>query len=98
MPEEALRSLRYQAAEVIAGELVNDTKTEGVEKAPLYRLLAMAQEGQAGAGNDRAKNEAIANYEKALDLDPGDVLSAERLARIFRDSRKDPARAEGVLD
>ena len=98
LPEETLRSLRYQAAEVIAGELVNDTKTEEVEKAPLYRLLAMAQEGQAGAGNDRAKNEAIANYEKALDLDPGDVLSAERLARIFKDRRKDPARAEGVLD
>ena len=43
-------------------------------------------------------NKAIANYEKALDLDPGDVLSAERLARIFKDRRKDSARAEGVLD
>ena len=98
LPEQTLRSLRYQSAEVIASELVKDTKTEEVETAPLYRLLAMAQEGQAGAGNDRAMNEAIANYEKALDLDPGDVLSAERLARIFKDRRKDSARAEGVLD
>ena len=47
LPEQTLRSLRYQSAEVIANELVKNTKTEEVETAPLYRLLAMAQEGQA---------------------------------------------------
>ncbi len=50
--------------------------------------------GQAGT----PLAEAVANYEEALRLDPGNLASAQRLAQVYLERRNDPAKAEATLD
>lgn len=92
-PEMATRELRYRAAETIARQVVaaapNDPEA--------HRLLGMALEGLAGPNNLEARAKVAAQYEKALELDPGDLEAADRLARLLTE-RPDLAAAEQVLD
>ncbi len=93
-PELAMSNLRYQAAERVARELIR----RGGSAAKDHRLLAMALEGRAVPGAEGTLDEAITEYESALVSDPGDKLAAGRLAMLLKDRKKDPGRAERVLD
>lgn len=93
-PELAGLELRYQAAEAVARQIV-DRDPNSVAG---HRLIGLALENVAGGGNQAALDEAVASYEAALRLDPGDRVSAERLANLCRDRLGDPARADRILD
>lgn len=93
-PEMAMESLRYQAAERVARELIR----RGGTSADDYRLLAMALEGRAVPGEERALEESISAYAQVLEIDPGDVVAAERLAGLLESRKKDMGGAERVLD
>jgi tetratricopeptide (TPR) repeat protein len=70
----------------------------GSDNAETRRLLAMAQESLAAAGDARALVEATVEYEKALRHDRGDVPSAERLAMIIFEREKSTTGADEVLE
>ncbi len=94
VPELAAGELRYRAAEAIARQLI----AKNPDDPEAHRLLGMALEGMASPDNPKAVAEVVAQYEKALKLDPGDLEAAGRLARLLAEDRKDPAAAERVLD
>ena len=93
-PELAVNDLRYHAAETFARQLIG----LGAGDAEAHRLLAMSVEGLAVPGNRKALDEAVRCFEAALRVDPGDLVSAERLAGLHQERRNDPVGAERVLD
>ncbi len=86
--------LRYRAAVSIARQLI----ARGANDAEAHRLLALSLEGVVSAGNLQAVDEAIAEYNKAIALEPTDTLAPERLAALLADRKKDPAAAERTMD
>ncbi|HMB07446.1 MAG TPA: tetratricopeptide repeat protein, partial [Isosphaeraceae bacterium] len=96
-PAEAASRSRSRAAEMIALQLFGPGKTNVPAD---HRLLAMAREGLAVPGDTKALNGAIDEYQKALKGDPGDVIAAERLARLYlvHPRLHDPNRARQILD
>jgi tetratricopeptide (TPR) repeat protein len=93
-PEFVMTELRYQAAERVARELIKRGGTGSED----HRLLAMALEGRVLPGDDSTLDEAIDEYTLVLKLNPGDVYAAEHLAWLFKDSKRNAARGERVLD
>ena len=91
--EIALRESRYSAAERIANELI----IRGADDPEAHRLLALALEGRAVPGDREALNSAIREFRTVLTEDPTDIVAASHLAGLYRDRRKDQARADSVL-
>ena len=85
---------RYRYANKLAEQRIK----LGSDDAEAHRLLAMTLERLSLAGDATAGAQAIAEYQKALRRDPGDVTSAERLATLRKDQRKDLAGADQILD
>jgi tetratricopeptide (TPR) repeat protein len=75
---------RYQYANNIAEQRIK----LGADDGEAHRLLAMTLERLALAGAPEFEAKAIKEYQKALRKDPGDVISADRLAAL-RMERKD---------
>ena len=94
VPEAAAHDLRYRAAEGIARELLR----RGGDGPKDHGLLGMALEGLAVPGNPEALRESIREYEIAMKGDPGDPITAERLARLYRERMNDPDQGERALD
>ncbi|CAN5907031.1 hypothetical protein BH23PLA1_BH23PLA1_18340 [soil metagenome] len=94
MPELTTSNQRYRAASVIARDRIQ----RGADDLESRRLLAMTLEGLARAGNQRVLEEAIDIYGEALKQDPGDVVSAERLARLYLEQKSDPERARRIME
>ncbi|WP_406696191.1 tetratricopeptide repeat protein [Singulisphaera sp. Ch08] len=92
-PELMAKELRYRAAVVIARDVVVAAPNDPVS----HRLLGMALEGLAASGDEPTLDAATKEYETALSLDPKELESAERLARLHQERRHDPASAERVL-
>ena len=63
-----------------------------------HRLLAEALEGVGRVGDSDALAQAVAEYEAAEAIEPGDVQAAGRLAALCRDRFDDRPRALAVLD
>ena len=91
---EETSELRYLAAEKVARALI----TNGANDAEAHRLLALALEGGITNGNNKSLDEAIAEYRKAMELDPKDTIAPERLAFLQATAKKDPAAAESTMD
>jgi tetratricopeptide (TPR) repeat protein len=89
-----LKSQTYQAAEIAAREYIK----RGGDDAEAHRLLAHALEGIGVAGDSKALDQAIAEYETAEAKQPGDVVGAERLAYLYRTKANDPVKAQLVMD
>ena len=83
---------RARAAVKIAEQMV----AFGADDAESHRLMAMALESLANAGDSTALARSTVEYEKALRRDPGDVGSARRLAWIVTD-RGDVSGADEIL-
>jgi cellulose synthase operon protein C len=94
-PGRATSESRYRVAEMVALQLFGPGKTNVPAD---HRLLAMAREGLAVPGDTEALNGAIDEYQKALKGDPGDVIAAERLARLYLVRLHDPNKARQILD
>ncbi len=100
-PDQAKAAMetRYIAAIEVARQLVKDDKNDGAA----HRLLAMALDGQLATGDVKAAligkqlAEAEEEYREALRLDPRDLIASERLANLYYDRLKEPARAETTL-
>ena len=90
----ATQASRYNVAKSHALRLID----EGAQDPEAHRLLAMALDSLAGPGQTEALNAAVREYRLALQGDPTDVTAARRLADLYVDRMKDPARAERVLD
>ena len=93
-PELAAHGLRYGTAALIARQLI----AKGAKDADAYRILAMSLEGLAGPADKENIAEAIKNYVQVLKVDPGDVVSAERLARLYKDRQGDLGLADKVME
>jgi len=89
-----LRIGNYRAAETAAAEYL----ARGPKDAAAHRLMAQAFEGVAFRGDESYWARAVAEYEEARKLDPGDINAATRLAYLYREKSKDPARARAVMD
>ena len=74
-PELFRGEVKYGPAEAIARRLVE----ENPESAADHRLLGMTLDGQGRIGDPNAAAQAIAEYQRALELDPGDLEAAGRL-------------------
>ncbi len=85
---------RERAAEGLARELIQ----RGANDARAHCLLAMALEAGAGDSDKTALQNAAAEFEAALKIEPDDVGVAERLAILERDKLNNPAKAVQVLD
>jgi tetratricopeptide (TPR) repeat protein len=85
---------RYRFANKVAEQRVK----LGADDGEAHRLLAMTLERLSMAGDAAAGPEAIAEYQKALRKDPGDFTSAEHLATLRMERRKDLAGADQILD
>lgn len=85
----------YRAVEELARTLVEQAPGD----AEALRLLARVEAALAAKeGDAKALDDAIANFEKAGQLDPKDVDGAERLALLYRDRANRPDKAARVLD
>jgi tetratricopeptide (TPR) repeat protein len=85
---------RYLAAEAIARQRIE----LGADGPADHLLLARALEGMAASGNEDTLKKAVEEYNVAHRGDPGDIVAAERLARLYQDRLKQPAEARRVLD
>jgi tetratricopeptide (TPR) repeat protein len=94
LAELYLRSFQFRAAELAAREHL---RLDGGD-AEAHRLLARSLEGAGRLGDAKAVEAAVAEYEAAEALEPGDVASAERLAVLYLDKFADRTRAIRVLD
>jgi cellulose synthase operon protein C len=94
MPDLATGELRYRAAESIAEQIVTRDPADPVG----YRLLGRATEALAVPGESNALARSMTSFHRALEIDPSDVDSAERLANLYHERLKDKSRADGVLD
>ena len=84
LAELLLELQRYQSAGTEAGKLIKENPND-----PLgTRVLALAHYGQHGLGRRAAKGEEGVfigeEFEKALELDPGNIALAGTLAHIYR--------------
>ncbi|WP_161602099.1 tetratricopeptide repeat protein [Tautonia marina] len=79
-----------------AETVIEDLIRRGADDAETYRLLGLAREGLGGT--NRPIEPAIEAYRNALERDPTDAISAERLALLYRDRLNNPEKAEEVLD
>ena len=86
--------LRYRAAINAARQVIE----KGGNTAEDHQLLAMGLEGMVSPGDPKVLDEAIAEYRKAIELDPADTVAPERLATLQMNEKKDPAAAEATLD
>jgi tetratricopeptide (TPR) repeat protein len=100
---------RYLAAVEAANELIHykDKKTgieNGTIDASAHRLKAMAYMGQVPglvAKNPEqsvALDQAEKELDKALEINPGDIISSEKLAELYMIHRRNPAQSEKTLD
>ena len=98
-----LKAGLYRAAQAAAQEYLK----HGADDAEAHRLMARALEGVGYFGDTKALDgdpadpkapSAIAEYEKAERLKPGDVDGGYRLAELYVSRSKDPVRAVGVMD
>jgi tetratricopeptide (TPR) repeat protein len=83
-----------RAAEALARGLIQ--RDAGDAKA--HRLLAHALERIAADGDARALAEAVRAHQRALQIEPGDIEGAERLAFLAAERFNDPGKALQVLD
>lgn len=88
------KELRYRAAEVLARQLIEG----GADDAESHRLLALALEGSALGGDNKALDQAVAEFGKVLALDPRDIKAAEHLAWLQQGRKKDAAAAQATMD
>jgi predicted Zn-dependent protease len=89
-----LRSEQFRPAEQAARDLLKAQPRD----VDAHRLLARALEGLGRQGDSKALDAAVAEYEAAEALDPGDVASAERLAALHFEKSGDRVVAARVLD
>jgi tetratricopeptide (TPR) repeat protein len=102
-----LKAGLYRAAQ----EAAKNYLELGADDAEAHRLMARALEGVGYLGDVSALDgsldpqtgkppayNAIAEFEKAERLKPGDIDGGSRLAEIYMTRGKDPARAVGVMD
>ena len=98
---------RYQAAQSIARELTYGVKVDGkvvvpgVNTSQSHRLLGQTLDALTFSDHEKYKayqDEAIKEFSEALRLDPGDVVSAERLVRHELEKNKDPVAAQKLMD
>ncbi len=79
---------RFRAALTIARQVV--------EKEPAdvrsHRLLASALEAMVDSGEAKFLAEAVDEYARAVQLDPKDAVSAERLANLYQERKADLVR------
>lgn len=85
---------RGQPAETLAREYIR----RGANDAEAHRLLARALEAVGEEGDAKALEEASLQYERAAQMQPGDVEAGERLARLYRDRLRSPEKALEVLN
>ncbi len=95
---DELRTDRFQNRCRAAVKIAQQRIAFGADDAAAHRLLAMALESLAAAGDSRAMGDAVIEYEKALRRDAGDEIAAERLALIHLEKRNDRAGADELLD
>jgi len=86
---------RYRFANKIAEQRITKYKADDAEA---HRLLAMTLDRLSYTGDTVSGTEAISEYQKALRRDPGDYRSAERLAALRMERRKDQAGADQILE
>jgi tetratricopeptide (TPR) repeat protein len=100
---------RYLAAVEAADELIHyKDKTTGIENGTIdavaHRLRAMAYMGQVPgliAKNPEesfALDEAEKELDKALAIDPGEIIASEKLAELYMIHRRKPGKSEMTLD
>jgi tetratricopeptide (TPR) repeat protein len=89
-----LRAEQYRAAEQAARDHLR-LEPDDVEA---RRLLARALEGAGRLGDAPALEAAVAEYEAAEALQPGDVALAERLATLYLDKFGDRPKATRIMD
>ena len=85
---------RARAAEAVA----RDTIRRGADDAKIHRQLAQALEATATIGDIETLEAAVNEYREAERRDPGDVESAERLARLYQSRLNESSKALTVLD
>jgi tetratricopeptide (TPR) repeat protein len=95
LAELYLRSAQFRAAEQAARDYL---RLDDANDASIHRLLARSLEGSGRLGDVKALEAAVAEYEAAEAIKPGDVASAERLAVLYFDKFADRAKATQVLD
>ena len=88
----------YRTAEVIARELIAQDVKAGRSVAQDHRLLGRVLLGVDILGDPKALDEAVRELEEAVKLDPTDVFGAAQLADLAAGRKKQPARADAVLD
>ena len=86
--------LRYRSAVNVARQLI----AKGGDDAEAHQLLAMALEGMVSPGDPKILDESIAEYRKAIALNPTDTIAPERLAALQLTEQNDPTAAEATLD
>ena len=111
-PDGERRQVRYVAATALAGQLIEEAggkkdrnnKLTKSSDAVAHRLYAMALEGQlADLGskvmdNSESLGDLVRHYGYALEINPRDQVSSERLAGIYLTRLKDARRSEEILD
>jgi tetratricopeptide (TPR) repeat protein len=86
--------VKYQTAEAVADALIG----RGARDAQAYYLRGRIREGLATSGREEILDRAVADYEQAHRLAPGDAAAAERLARLYRARLNRPEQADRILD
>ena len=86
--------VRYRYAYKIAEQRIK----LGADDGESHRLLATTMERLADSGDVELGVEAIKEYQKALRKDPGDFASAERLANLRVERKKDQAGGDQIVD
>ncbi len=86
--------LRYRTAASIARQLID----KGAKDGEAHRLHALALEGLVVKNDAQSLDQAISEFQKALEIDPHDTVAAEHLARLQQRDKKDPAAAEATMD
>ena len=81
LAELQLRAYQFRAAE----ETIRDYLQFREDDPEGHRLLARSLEGSGRLGDLKALEGAVAEYEVAENLQPGDVATAERLAVLYLD-------------
>jgi tetratricopeptide (TPR) repeat protein len=94
VPETTAFNMRHRAASAVAQALID----HGARDAGAYLLLARAKEHMALTGDSEMLDQSIRAYEQALEIDPDDIFTVERLANLLVDQKRDKDRAIRLLD
>lgn len=89
---------RVRAAEALARDLIKNGADDPEAHRQLARTLEIVAKYLGGEDVIKTLDEAIKEYEKAEQKQPGDVATAERLAYLYRSRFDDKARALEILD